>query len=212
MREGEESHNPRRGSRESNKPLECYSGKPPPDLAAGSNFWVGCRVMRNKLVGFVTRTLAMIAIAATVVSGAWAASNGKIVYSFTGSDDGSDPATQLSFDVAGNAYGTTVSGGFFGFGTVFELQRLAGGNFQETVLYSFSGGSDGKNPYGGVTFDGSGNLYGTTVSGGSGGVCSGDGCGVVFELTNNAGNWSESVLYNFTGGNDGSGPGGGVVF
>jgi uncharacterized repeat protein (TIGR03803 family) len=168
--------------------------------------------MSNKVLEFVTKALATIAVAATVVSGAWAASNGKIVYSFTGSDDGSDPATQLSFDATGNGYGTTVSGGFYGYGTVFELQRLSGGKFQEIVLYSFTGGADGKNPYGGVTFDANGNLYGTTVSGGSGGVCSGDGCGVVFELTNNAGNWTESVLYNFTGADDGSGPGGGVVF
>ncbi|MGO9646597.1 MAG: choice-of-anchor tandem repeat GloVer-containing protein [Terriglobales bacterium] len=157
------------------------------------------------------KALVMVAAAAMLVSGAWAASNGKIVYSFSGLDDGSDPATQLTFDATGNGYGTTVSGGFYGYGTVFEL-KAGDGNFQEVVLYSFSGGADGKNPYGGVTFDGNGNLYGTTVSGGSGGVCSGDGCGVVFKLSNNGGNWTESVLYNFTGGNDGSGPGGGVVF
>jgi uncharacterized repeat protein (TIGR03803 family) len=153
----------------------------------------------------------MVAVTAVLAGGAWAASNGKLVYSFAGLGDGADPATSLTFDGAGNGYGTTVVGGS-GYGTVFELKRLSGGKFQETVLYSFSGGADGKNPYGGVIFDGAGNLYGTTVSGGSGGVCSGDGCGVVFELTNNGGIWTESVLYNFTGGNDGSGPGGGVVF
>ena len=134
------------------------------------------------------------------------------MYSFTGFNDGGDPATALTFDAAGNGYGTTVNGGCFGFGTVFELKRTAGGQFQETVLYNFSGGGDGKNPYGGVIFDSKGNLYGTTVAGGIGGFCAGDGCGVVYELTNNGGNWSETVLYNFTGGNDGFGPGGGVVF
>src|SRR5580704_9140786 len=167
---------------------------------------------RESLGQFMGKVLGMVAVAAMAVSGAWAASNGKIVYSFTGSGDGGDPAASLAFDATGNGYGTTVNGGAFGFGTVFELERLAGGKFQQTVLYSFTGGSDGKNPYGGVTFDGSGNLYGTTVSGGGGGVCSGDGCGVVFKLTENGGSWSESVLYNFTGGNDGSGPGGRVVF
>jgi uncharacterized repeat protein (TIGR03803 family) len=167
---------------------------------------------RESLGQFMGKVLGMVAVAAMAVSGAWAASNGKIVYSFTGSGDGGDPAASLAFDATGNGYGTTVNGGAFGFGTVFELKRLSGGKFQETVLYSFTGGSDGKNPYGGVIFDGAGNLYGTTVSGGSGGVCSGDGCGVVFELTNSGGNWTETVLYNFTGGNDGSGPGGGVVF
>jgi uncharacterized repeat protein (TIGR03803 family) len=170
--------------------------------------------MNSTLVSrFVGKILALVAIAGTLASGAWAASHGKMVYSFSGGNDGGDPATSLSFDAAGNGYGTTVNGGNAGgFGTVFELKRLSGGSFQEMVLYSFSGGGDGKNPYGGVILDGNGNLYGTTVSGGSGGVCSGDGCGVVFMLTNNNGNWTESVLYNFTGGNDGSGPGGGVVF
>jgi uncharacterized repeat protein (TIGR03803 family) len=168
--------------------------------------------MRSDLLGWFTgKVFAMVAVTAVLAGGAWAASNGKLVYSFAGLGDGADPATSLTFDGAGNGYGTTVVGGS-GYGTVFELKRLSGGKFQETVLYSFSGGADGKNPYGGVIFDGAGNLYGTTVSGGSGGVCSGDGCGVVFELTNNGGIWTESVLYNFTGGNDGSGPGGGVVF
>lgn len=169
--------------------------------------------MRNKGLGWLAgKVLATFAVAAMLGSASWAASNGKLVYSFTGSVDGGDPATGLSFDAAGNGYGTTVGGGFFGYGTVFELKRLAGGNFQEIVLYSFTGGSDGKNAYGGVTLDAKGNLYGTTVAGGSGGVCSGDGCGVVFELTNTNGSWGESVLYNFTGGDDGFGPGGGVVF
>jgi len=166
--------------------------------------------MRNlgRLAG---KTLAMVLAAAMLAGSAWAASNGKLVYSFSGGDDGSDPATQLSFDSAGNGYGTTVSGGSYGYGTVFEL-KASGGGFQEIVLYSFTGTSDGKNPYGGVTFDGNGNLYGTTVAGGDGGICAGDGCGVVFELSNNNGNWTENVLYNFTGGDDGFGPGGGVVF
>jgi uncharacterized repeat protein (TIGR03803 family) len=173
---------------------------------------VGDLKMRSDLLGWFTgKVFAMVAVTAVLAGGAWAASNGKLVYSFAGLGDGADPATSLTFDGAGNGYGTTVVGGS-GYGTVFELKRLSGGKFQETVLYSFSGGADGKNPYGGVIFDGAGNLYGTTVSGGSGGVCSGDGCGVVFELTNNGGIWTESVLYNFTGGNDGSGPGGGVVF
>jgi len=80
------------------------------------------------------------------------------------------------------------------------------------VLYSFTGGPDGLSPHGGVTLDGSGNLYGTTVAGGVGGLCAGDGCGVVFKLTSSGGSWSESTLYNFKGLNDGFGPGGGLVF
>lgn len=169
--------------------------------------------MRSQKFGWlVGKILATVAVSAMLAGGAWAASNGKLVYSFNGLGDGGDPATGLTFDADGNAYGTTVKGGFYGFGTVFELVRLPGGGFQESVLYDFSGGFDGKNPYGGVSFDGNGNLFGTTVAGGVGGFCTGDGCGVVFELTNNGGTWTEIPVYNFTGGDDGFGPGGGVVF
>jgi uncharacterized repeat protein (TIGR03803 family) len=101
--------------------------------------------------------------------------------------------------------------GGIGYGTVFQLKHGAG-KWTESVLYTFTGGSDGKNPYGGVTLDGAGNLYGTTVSGGTGGTCAGDGCGVVFKLTKSGSSWTQSVLYSFKGGNDGYGPGGGVIF
>ena len=95
---------------------------------------------------------------------------------------------------------------------VFKLTPMVGGQWQQSVLYSFTCFSDGKNPYGGVTLDGAGNLYGTTVAGGAGGICSGDGCGVVFQLTQSGGVWSESVLYSFGDLPDAAGPGGGVVF
>jgi uncharacterized repeat protein (TIGR03803 family) len=114
----------------------------------------------------------------------------------------------LTFDKAGNAYGTTAAGGGFNFGTVFKISPSG----RQTVLYSFSGGGDGLDPHGGVTLDSAGNLYGTTVAGGSGGLCAGDGCGVVFELSPSGGGWIETTLYNFTGLNDGFGPGGGLVF
>lgn len=142
---------------------------------------------------------------------AFAASSGKVIYNFTGQNDGSDPATPITFDTSGNAYGTTVTGGDFGCGTVFQLAPIGGG-WQQTTLYSFTCGVDGKNPYGGVTLDSTGNLYGTTVAGGSGGACAGDGCGTVFKLKKSGNTWNESVLYNFTGADDGFGPGGGVVF
>src|SRR5204862_169641 len=74
-----------------------------------------------------------------------------------------------------------------------------------TVLYSFTGGADGGEPYKGVTLDGQGNLYGTAVTGGSG-ACEG-GCGVAYKLTNSGGNWTQTVIHAFAGGNDGSGPG-----
>lgn len=153
------------------------------------------------------RTCAALASAVILVSISQATTY-KRVYNFAGGTDGSDPATRLTFDSAGNAYGTTAAGGDFGVGTVFMLTPSG----QEQVLHSFSGGADGLSPHGGVTLDNAGNLYGTTVAGGGGGLCAGDGCGVVFELTFSGGSWNEITLYNFKGLNDGFGPGGGLVF
>jgi len=163
------------------------------------------------LLYILRRVLAVLALTALFTIALWAGDNEKVLYSFTGGSDGGDPAAQLIFDTVGNLYGTTVVGGLYGCGTVFEL-TFSGGQWQESVLYSFDCFATGKNPYGGVTFDNAGNLYGTTVAGGSGGDCAGDGCGVVYELTQSGGKWSETVLYNFTGGDDGYGPGSAVVF
>lgn len=99
-----------------------------------------------------------------------------VLYKFTGGDDGANPSAALIRDPAGNVYGTTVSGGASGMGVVFMLSPTG----QQTVLHSFTGGSDGANPYGALLRDSEGNLYGTTYGGGST-ACSG-GCGVVFRL------------------------------
>jgi uncharacterized repeat protein (TIGR03803 family) len=72
----------------------------------------------------------------------------------------------LIFDAMGNLYGTTTYGGVHGDGTVFELTPKAGGVWQERVLRSFDS-TDGGNPYSGLIFDASGNLYGTTYGGGT---------------------------------------------
>ncbi len=69
---------------------------------------------------------------------------------------------------AGNLYGTTSVGGFYGCGTVFELTPSSDGTWAETTLYAFTGGSDGGTPMAGLVFDGDGNFYGTTESGGGG--------------------------------------------
>lgn len=167
--------------------------------------------MGNKHFAYsVIRAWVFCALAVLLVNGAWAKE--KVLYSFSGGSDGGDPASALTSDGSGNLYGTTVVGGA-GYGTVFELSPASNGRWKETVLYSFSGGSDGKNPYGGVIFDSAGkNLYGTTVAGGTGGVCVGDGCGVVFELTPSGSTWNESVIHNFKDSNDGNLPGGALVF
>lgn len=128
-----------------------------------------------------------------------------VLYSFADGNDGGDPASALTFDARGNLYGTSVTGGTYGCGTVFELVAQSS-SWRESVLHDFTCYADGKNPYGGVTLDRHGDLDGTTVAGGAGGGCS-DGCGVVFQLTQSG----EKVLHDFSGGSDGFGPGGGVV-
>ena len=136
-----------------------------------------------------------------------ASASEQVVYSFTGYSDGGDPATDLNVDTTGKFYGTTVVGGSYGCGTVFKLKPRSSPPWQESVLYAFTCYGDGKNPYGGVTFDRNADLFGTTVSGGSGGSCGSTGCGVAWELHGSA----ETVLHSFTGGNDGFGPGGGLT-
>ena len=126
-----------------------------------------------------------------------------VIFSFE-EDNGEYADTDLETDHAGNIYGTTVLGGDFGGGTVFQLSPTANG-WVHTVLYSFTGGADGGEPYKGVTIDRQGNLYGTAVTGGSG-SCEG-GCGVAYKLTNSGGVWTQAVIHAFTGGDDGSGPG-----
>lgn len=150
----------------------------------------------------------MIVIAASNTS--WAAGYQR-VYSFSGGIDGRDPATQLTFDHSGNAFGTTAGGGEFDFGAVFELTPTPDG-WVQTVIYSFAGGNDGLDPHGGVTLGPDGALYGTAVAGGNAGICAGDGCGVVYKLTLSGGVWFQTTIHNFKGGNDGWGPGGRVVF
>jgi uncharacterized repeat protein (TIGR03803 family) len=107
-------------------------------------------------------------------------------------------------------YGTTVYGGAYSFGTVFQLAPGAGGTWTETVLHSFGSGTDGIYPGSGLIFGAAGSLYGTTSEGGDG-PCKpleGNGCGTVFELSpGDDGKWSEKVLHSFNG-KDGIGPSG----
>lgn len=144
-------------------------------------------------------------------SGAGAASTTQVIYSFGGGADGEYTDTELVIDRAGNLYGTSVQGGQFSSGTVFQLTPTASG-WTHTVLYSFTGGADGGEPYKGVTLDARGNIYGTAGVGGLYvGPCVDTGCGVVFKLTNSGGTWKYRVIHSFTGGNDGYGPGAGVT-
>ena len=96
----------------------------------------------------------------------------------------------MIFDSAGNLYGTTSGGGQYSKGTVFELTPSNGG-WTETVLHSFQA-SEGTFPVGGLIFDPSGNLIGTTEEGGLGGYD-----GSVFELSPSNGGWTFSLLHLF---------------
>ncbi len=134
------------------------------------------------------------------------------LYNFTGAPDGNLPlSADVSFDTAGNLYGTTAEGGSghacpAGCGAVYELTP-SGGGWTENVIYSFQGGSDGKYPSAGLALDNAGNLYSTTSGGGKYGY------GTVFELSYSAGGgWTEKVLYSFQNGSDGNTPQTGLVF
>jgi uncharacterized repeat protein (TIGR03803 family) len=130
------------------------------------------------------------------------------------STDGYDPDGTLTLDQNGNVYGTTSQGGSYpcdgsGCGMVFELTRGTDGRWKESILYNFPNAvKNGGEPMAGVTFDQSGNLYGTT-SGGGDPSCR---CGVVFKLTPSSnGKWKYTVLHRFTG-TDGWGPQASLIF
>jgi uncharacterized repeat protein (TIGR03803 family) len=135
------------------------------------------------------------------LSPAGASWTATILYSFTGGADGGHPAAGLVMDPAGNLYGTGQTGGANGQGTVFKLSPSGA----ETLLYTFGSQSgDGSYPFAGLVLDETGNLYGTTLSGGA------NGGGTVFKL---APTGTETVLYSFgSRSGDGSNPYAGLVF
>ena len=91
-----------------------------------------------------------------------------ILYDFAGGADGANP-NAVAIAPGGIIYGTTYAGGAFNLGTVYSLTPLKSrpGTWTKTILYSFTGGSDGANPSAGVAISRNGTLYGTTFSGGS---------------------------------------------
>lgn len=123
------------------------------------------------------------------------------LYTFENGADGGGPQGGVILDRAGNLYGTTLyAGGGNGCGTVFQLVN-SNGVWSKNVLHAFNSSSgDGCFPYSGLTFDSTGNLYGTTASGGTYDT------GAVFQLTpNQDGSWNYSVIYNFQAGGSGDG-------
>ena len=145
------------------------------------------------------------------------------LHSFPSSQtDGLFPTAGITIGSDGSLYGTTFEGGSYfegcveyGCGIVFQLRPPASickttlCPWTETILHTFLGnGEDGALPgYGSLTFDGSGNLYGTTIYGGGG-----SGEGSVYELTPSHGSWTETILHGFNLSPDGSLPYAGVIF
>jgi len=141
--------------------------------------------------------LSIIAVATTC----WSEPTEQIIYTFRNRLDGGYPYSGLTMDAAGNFYGATETGGTAGYGTVFEFTPNGVGGWKETVLYSFGvNPTDGIQPVGGVVFDSQGNLYGTTLAGGTGPLC-GIGCGTLYKLSPSANGWTETGLYSFNGAN-----------
>lgn len=132
-----------------------------------------------------------------------------VLYRFLGGSDGANPQYgDLTFDAAGNIYGTTSSGGggctaYAGCGVVFKLTS-SGGQWTESVLYAFENGN-GQTPFSGVIFDSAGNLYGTALYGGT------QDQGTVYELTQSGSGWTETTLHNFGPAPDGANPFGGLA-
>jgi uncharacterized repeat protein (TIGR03803 family) len=162
---------------------------------------------------------------AAIVVGLWpqaahAQYTDTTIYSFcslSGCTDGANPEGALVADSQGNLYGTTLVGGAYDLGTVYELTPNGSGTWTNTILYSFCPQgppcADGDSPQTGVIRDANGNLYGTTLTGGSR-----FNEGTVFELSppqGGHGPWTETVLYAFcTNDNcvDGNQPLGGLTF
>jgi uncharacterized repeat protein (TIGR03803 family) len=147
--------------------------------------------MRTKKCSLTfTVTLALFTFALLLTSEHALAQNERVLFSFQGKKF-SGPG-DLVFGGAGNLYGMTSQGGAYGDGSAFELSLTANGKWTEKVLHSFSG-TDGQTPLGSLIFDAVGNLYGTTLNGGS------HAHGTVFELSPEVGGgWTEKVLHNFS--------------
>ncbi len=160
-----------------------------------------------------------IALRVTAVAGLALFANAQtftVLHNFTGGDDGGQPYGGVTLGPGHSLYGTGLSGGASGQGVVFKLTN-AGSGWVLDPLYSFQGGNDGARPTAGVIIGPDGALYGTTAQDGG---CFLGNCGTVFKLRpaadargNALGQWTETVLYHFTGTNgDGSQPGTGNLY
>lgn len=113
----------------------------------------------------------------------------RVLYQGFSLANGVQPYSGLIMDSAGNLYGTTSAWGPGGDGVVYELSPSQDG-YVWSILHAFNNGDDGGLSYGGLVMDQAGNLYGGTVSGGTGD------CGVIYELSPSGSSWTFNVIYN----------------
>src|SRR5207247_7657522 len=125
----------------------------------------GGMISMKSLTPFRIRAGAATAVFVVSLAAA-SATTTNVIFSFE-EDEGEYADTDLETDSAGNIYGTTVLGGDFGSGTVFKLSPTPIG-WMYTVLYSFTSGADGGEPYKGVTLASDGYMLGTAVTGRTG--------------------------------------------
>jgi len=159
-------------------------------------------------VSFQSKFLVAAMIVLALGSAAFAGTE-KTLHSFNEAT-GNGPQNGVIFDAVGNLYGTAFLGGSRncnnfedGCGVVFEMSPKANGTWSYNVIYEFTGGTDGLHPSTQLVFDAAGNLYGAT----HGPVDARTSYGTVYELSPNGdGTWRFSLLYTFTGGNDGGQP------
>jgi uncharacterized repeat protein (TIGR03803 family) len=130
-----------------------------------------------------------------------------LLYNFLSGSGADYPNSRLIFDASGNLYGTAQGAKY---GSVFELSPTSSGAWTETTIHNFTAGKDGANPTGAnLVFDASGNLWGTTPTGGIG--CNRNLCGVVYKLSpQTGGTWTETIVHPFESASDGSEPDAGL--
>jgi uncharacterized repeat protein (TIGR03803 family) len=149
--------------------------------------------MRNQKSSSALLMLAVLALTPVLMATLASAQTETLLHNFGGfTNDGASPNGTLILSASGNLFGTTYFGGPNGLGTAFELSPKTGGGWTLTLLHVFGKGVDGQLPDAGLLLDSSGNLYGTTTSGGT------HSAGTVFELIPaTGGKWTEKVLHNF---------------
>jgi uncharacterized repeat protein (TIGR03803 family) len=170
-------------------------------------------IKQKRLHNTVFAAVIVFRMAASIAA---AQTSETVIHQFTGAD-GAAPNGQLLVDSSGNIFGTTQNGGTStactsGCGVVFEISPTSGGGWLYRIIHDFQNQPDGANPRTSLSMDSAGNIYGTTVYGGTGAFDCTGGCGTIFMLSPSSnGHWTETVLYRFQSLTDGREPIDGVT-